>query len=170
MIERRRVSAPELGISACFAIAQGHLSWREAKWGVESGLIPPQTFIDLACEQLGSKNLADDPLLNELCALLPADQLLIDKLVEAMCGREPDCPEEVRRKWLYLSLKWAAQNWRSYRNFPGVLEEVVVFFDYPDELHELNRAAAGMSGHKREAGRDCSAVDKNFLALVESYL
>jgi hypothetical protein len=118
--------------SAAFARERTRLSWREVLFGIEQELFDPQGVIDLAVDELASRDDASAALV-ELAGSERHESTRA--LVEQLAGAEPvQASDEVEHKWLYLVLSWMYVHKDSYRDPLRVVEAVYADFGYPARI------------------------------------
>ncbi|RUP11005.1 DUF2247 family protein [Hyphomicrobium sp.] len=157
-----------LFVPSDFILAYEPMTWIEAIWGIQQGFINHQAIVDMAESQL-SKGGDPEEALVSLCLSNTKEEYNLEELVRTLAAKEPPEDEsQIKQKWLQVILAWIIRDWHNFSNPPGVLENVVADFGYPNELEEINRAVAGMAGVSREA-ETRSEPDGFFLQLLKKH-
>ena len=159
----------ELTVPSDFILTYDPLSWAQALWGVRNGLITHQTLIELALIRLGEA-IAPPEALIKLSLLHDEAPYDIEECTKALAALE-DLENDVslREKWLELTIAWIVRDWKILLNAPGVLENVVADFGYPDELEEISRVIAGAAAVEKAPPRQSDSDDK-ILQLLKQFL
>jgi hypothetical protein len=102
-------------------------------YGLQHGFLKATTAIDIAVHNV--RCAADDPVLQELSALLGDEVDMVPQVLSALDDPERvHDPRESKRKWLYLQLKAAYIDRARLRDPLGVVEQIYADFDYPPNV------------------------------------
>ena len=100
----------------------------DLRFGLERDWLGPRTVMDWATIELSKGS--DDPVVEELACLLPADAARVPQVLAGAPGEDaPSC-----RKWLYLQLKAAYERRDDLGDPLMVVSEIYAEFDYPPEV------------------------------------
>ena len=122
----------KLSIPSAFVAERTRVTWREVLYGINNELLAPAAAVDLAGEEVEAQ---DDPppALVELAGLGKGEP--IQALVEQLAKTQPEQnAEEIRDKWLYLTLAWIFEHRTTYRDPLQTVEEVYADFGYPARI------------------------------------
>lgn len=127
----------KLSIPYEFARLRVHLSWRDVLFGLDNQLLDPTVPVEMAIEQLGRLASQERPLIN-LSTLGGEDSTRPD--VEVLASAEqPQDPDEIQTKFLYLVLDWVFTNKTRFSDPLGTVEEVYADFGYPERVARFVR-------------------------------
>jgi hypothetical protein len=141
-----------------FIAAYETVSWGEALWGCRRSIINHQAIIELAAARIATDPSPQQALI-DLSQLTQEHEAEIEETAEKLARDEqPTDKQDIETKWLRISLAWLIANWRELPNAPGILENLVSDFGYPDSLHPANRAVAGAAGSSTDFNSDAVLV------------
>lgn len=117
-----------------FVLSHVSLTWREILWGYDHGWINWEGLTALATRQL-VPNDPTPPAEVELAGLVVEESTRARDLAEDLASQERSLSEEViRKKWLYLILRWLFENRERAADPFALVDELYSDFDYPDEI------------------------------------
>jgi hypothetical protein len=127
-----RVDLIKLKIPAGFIVARAQMSWRELLFGLVNQLLDPQVAIDFAIEEVSRLQRPSSEVI-DLAGASRTEPLL--DLVERLAAAEPEQPEdELRNKWLYLTLAWLYEQRENLPDPLQTIEVVYADFGYPKAI------------------------------------
>ena len=93
-----------------FVLSHVSLTWREILWGYDHGWINCKGLTELATRRL-TTNDPTPPAEVELAGLVVGESSRARALAEELASQErPLSDEVIKRKWLYLILRWLFEN------------------------------------------------------------
>jgi hypothetical protein len=108
------------------------VSWRDVQFGLVNELLDPNAPIAIAIDRASELEEPSGALL-ELAAAGEHERVV--EMVERLVGSEEECSqEEIRRKWLYLTLAWIYEHRHEYSDPLQRVEEVYADFGYPERV------------------------------------
>jgi hypothetical protein len=122
-----------------FVLEHVSLTWREALWGYEHQWADWSCLSELAASHVGA-SVANKPDEIELAGMLAIDSAGAGRLARKLAEGEPTMPEEsLRKKWLYLLLRWIFENRERFSDPLALAEEVFCDFGHPLEMARFIR-------------------------------
>jgi hypothetical protein len=117
-----------------FVLSHVSLTWREILWGYDHGWINCKGLTELATRRL-TTNDPTPPAEVELAGLVVGESSRARALAEELASQErPLSDEVIKRKWLYLILRWLFENRERAADPFALVDELYSDFDYPDEV------------------------------------
>jgi hypothetical protein len=117
-----------------FVLSRNSLTWREALWGYEHQWIDASCLTELAVRCISSESKSH-PAAVELAGMLKDETAGAGDLVKTLADAELVVPEKnLRKKWLYLILRWLFENREGFSDPLAVVEDIFCDFGHPLEI------------------------------------
>jgi hypothetical protein len=130
------VELARFAIPGSFVLEHVHLSWTDALFGLDHGILAPGAAVEMAAARVTE---ASAPALVEL-ASAAADEPIRD-LVVALANAERPCnADAMRERLLYLVLAYTYDQRSRLVDPLGVVETVYADLGYPDSIEHLIRS------------------------------
>jgi hypothetical protein len=148
----------KLQVPYSFIRGRFRLRWCDVLFGLRNELLDPEAPIQMALACLEMEETAAPPLVQLASLLKPTEDCL--QLVQALCDHErPALEEEVRSRWLCISLAWVFEHKSNYADPLRVVEEIYADFDYPKEIAHFVRY---MPMARPDAGSSAANLERMF--------
>lgn len=127
-----------------FVRKYGHLTWREAEWGLQKNLIDLGFLNAMAIDRASSEScrLGD---LDILCGGDPAS--MMDALSNLASSEKCVAEEDIRSKWLRIVLAHLYFNRNQVADPLAEVESIYADFDYPEEMESFVRYMPAAEGY-----------------------
>jgi hypothetical protein len=130
------VELVRFAIPGSFVLEHVHLSWTDALFGIDHGILAPTAVTDIAAARIDEHSA---PALVELATAAP-DAPHRDLVVSLANAEPPCCADAMRERLLYLMLAYAYQERTRLADPLAVVEAVYADLGYPDSIRHLVRS------------------------------
>jgi hypothetical protein len=156
------VELSRFAIPGSFVLEHVHLSWTDALFGLDHGIIAPGAAAEIAATRVTAYSA---PALVELASAVDGD-VIRDLVVALATAERPGNADAMRERLLYLVLAYTYEQRAHLVDPLAVVETVYADLGYPDSIEHLIRPTPA-----REPGASrCAASEGRLLAHWRAYL
>lgn len=127
----------KIKIPVTYITEKADISWQDIKFGLDNELVDPVSVIDLIDKHADQINNSRDKLVDYLNI---NNIESIKEIVDKMANRRLELSDnEIRDKWLYITLAWIYDHRNEYSDPLQIVEEIYADFGYPDQIKKFVR-------------------------------
>lgn len=145
------------------------LTWPDVAWGFRSGWLDAAAVVDYAVDLL-LKDEKTSPVVVALAGLTRSELWEVPALLERIVGDAgTEDSAASRPRWLFLVLAWVYEHRADWDDPLGVVEDLFVDFDYPEEIRGFVRSTPVEDGYEPAAHSRAENVAR-LMSTWEHYL